>query len=106
MEKVSFKSGSILMDWQWGVLIGFCILLISALIIAKRYGIKNNKHHHRFQQKFTVEQQRVSRTAVIYHLEKDEQQFLIFESEYGVVQLQNTLAVAKSVELDDIKREK
>lgn len=104
MDKVTFKSTPIMMDWQWVVLIGFCILLISALFIAKRYGKQINKQNT--SKKFMVELQRISRTAVIYNIEQNNQKFVIFESEYGVVQLQNTPALHLGVELDDKKREK
>jgi len=104
MDKATFKGSTIMMDWQWAVLVVFCILLISALFIAKRYGKKINKQNT--SKKFMVEPQRISRTAVIYNIEQNNQTFIVFESEYGVVQLQNTQALHSSVEIDDEKREK
>ena len=104
MDKVTFKSGTIMMDWQWAVLIGFCVLLISALFIAKRYGKQIKKQN--IPNKFIVDQQRLSRTAVIYSIELLDQKFTVFESEYGVVQLQSFQILTNSVPLDDEKREK
>lgn len=104
MDKVTFKSGTIMMDWQWAVLVGFCVLLISALLIAKRYGKQIKKQN--ISNKFIIDQQRLSRTAVIYSIELLDQKFTVFESEYGVVQLQSFQTLTNSVPLDDEKREK
>ena len=96
MEQITFKTGQVVDTWQWVALIAFCVLLVSLAIIANRYGKKLRKQSGQDTRRFTVEQQRISQSAVIYHIYDDSEKFIIFESKNGVLQLQSNHGTERS----------
>lgn len=87
MDDITFKSASILSNTQLSIIIIFCLLLSIIFFIIKRKdlntvtGIKKSL--------IDVSSQRVSRTANIHIIKTTTCEIIVFESEYGVLQLDN-----------------
>jgi len=85
MDNVTFKSSSILSSEQLIIIIVFCLVLSFVFFVVKRKELiggadKNNSEHH-------VLSHRVSRTANLYIINTKDGEVTVFESEYGVLQL-------------------
>ncbi|MFT4925213.1 MAG: hypothetical protein ACI8WB_001305 [Phenylobacterium sp.] len=81
METIGFKTTDTVALWQWLVLGGFCGLLVVVAALAKRVGQSNKNSDLSFNQI------NLSRQAKLYQLRIDGQQYNLFESDKGLIEL-------------------
>lgn len=87
MSQINFKNSEILSTWQWGTLVGFCLLLVVIMIIVKRFGNKKPQGLLDRNPNFIISSQRVSQSLTVHSIEYKEMEAIVLESNHGVIQL-------------------
>ncbi|TMO66638.1 hypothetical protein [Pseudoalteromonas aurantia] len=98
MTELQFRQLEPVSEIQWFIVLIICIVLVAVYLVSKNINRSNASSKNEVKRVNTTA---VSKTAVIHEFNVGNKDYLVFESKYGVIELQGARKEEKEVSSND-----